>query len=142
MSRLLERAPYGPRDDALFLAEMNELTRAHLAGCEPYRRMWPDWHGAERASELPFVHATVFKHVDLRTEGAGIVHQRTLRSSATSGQAPSRVALDAASSELQGRSTRAILADFVGEEKRPLLVLDSAAALRERGGVSARGAHV
>jgi hypothetical protein len=138
VSRLLERGAYDPRDDALFLAEMNELTRAHLAGCEPYRRMWPAWAGAEHAGELPFVHATVFKHVELRTEGSGIVHQRTLRSSATSGQAPSRVALDAASSELQARSTRAILADFVGDAKRPLFVLDSAAALRERGGVSAR----
>jgi len=138
VSALLDRPPYAPRDDALFLAEMTALTRAHLAGCASYRRMWPAWKDAERARDLPFVHVTVFKHVDLRTEAPGIVHQRTLRSSATTGANPSRVSLDAKSTELQGRSTRAILADFVGAEKRPLFVLDSAAALRERGGVSAR----
>jgi hypothetical protein len=138
VSALLELAPYGPRDDARFLAEMNALTRAHLAGCEAYRRMWPAWSAAARAQELPFVHVNVFKHLDLRTEAPGIVHQRTLRSSATTGASPSRVALDAASSELQARSTRACLAGFVGERKRPLLVLDAAAALRERGGIAAR----
>jgi hypothetical protein len=74
----------------------------------------------------------VFKHVRLRTTGAGIEHGREITSSATSGGAPSAIALDAASSALQARSTTAILSDFLGEAPRPLVVLDAPRSLRSR----------
>jgi len=135
---LLDRPPFAARDDERFLAEMNALTRSHLEGCAPYARMWPGAREAASVAELPFVHVGLFKHLALRTERAGLEHQRTLESSSTSGGGASRIALDALSSELQARSSRAILADFVGEGRRPLLVLDSVRSLRGRGGVSAR----
>ena len=138
MSGLLELAPYAARDDARLLDDLVELSRHHLAGCAAYRAMWPDWSGAATVAELPFVHVGVFKHLELRTEAAGVEHQRTLESSSTTGARASRIVLDAESSELQARSSRAILADFVGEAQRPLLVLDSVASLRRRGAVSAR----
>jgi hypothetical protein len=46
--------------------------------------------------------------------------------------------LDKLSSQLQSRSALAILKDFVGEQKRPLLILDDGKSLRQRGSVSAR----
>jgi hypothetical protein len=75
--------------------------------------------------------------MEFKTCSQGIVHQRTLLSSATTSNLSSRIALDAFSSQLQSRSVVAILADFVGAAKRPLLVLDSSAALRQRGRVPA-----
>lgn len=131
-SALLDRPPFGPREDETLLAELLALTRRHLAGCPEYAAMWPDWSGAEDLTELPFVHTTVFKHLRLRTEGEGIAHQREVRSSATSGQAPSAISLDAHSAERQAVSTRAVLEDFLGPHPRPLVVLDSASALRSR----------
>jgi len=130
--------PYGERDEARFLGELCALTRAHLAGCEGYARMWPGGCSGERLEDFPFVHVGVFKHLALRTERAGIEHQRVLESSSTSGLGASQITLDATSSVLQGQSSRAILADFVGHEQRPLLILDSVKSLRRRGGVSAR----
>jgi hypothetical protein len=139
MSELLSRSPYEARDDAAFLREMNALTRHHQQGCEPYRRIIGSFTAARSVAELPYLHAAVFKHIELRTAGDGIVHEaRTLHSSATTGQSSSRIALDQKSSALQSRSSQAILRDFVGESARPLLVLDHPAALRERGRISAR----
>ncbi len=138
MTDLVERPPYEARDDARFLGEMVALTHHHLAGCPAFGRMWAGWQGAERVEELPYVHVGLFKHIDLRTAGEGIVHQRTLESSATTGAQASRIALDERSTTLQARSSQAILADFVGAAPRPLVVLDSVRSLLRRGGVSAR----
>jgi hypothetical protein len=139
MSRLLDQArPYGPRSETDFLEEMNALTRFHLGGCPEYARIWPDFDRARRLADLPWLHVGLFKHIEFRTTGEGIRHERTLKSSATSSGVPSLVALDRASSELQSASTLAIFRDFVGEGTRPLLVLDSSRSLLTRGEVSAR----
>lgn len=136
MSTLMEKPPFDPRDDSLFLDEMNTLTRWHREGCEPFRRMWPCEAPAKSLDALPFVHVGVFKHLLLQTSGAA--HQRTLLSSSTSGAQPSRITLDDRSSTLQSASSLSILKALVGNDLRPLLVLDDVAALRQRGQVSAR----
>jgi len=138
MSDLLDRPPFADRDDTAFLAEMRRLTRHHLDGCPAYARVWPDWENAASAGELPFLHVNLFKRLELRTDGADLVHERTLLSSSTSGSQPSQIALDSFSSRLQARSALAILKDMVGDRKRPLLVLDDARSLRRRGVLSAR----
>lgn len=130
MSELLTLAPYGPRDDAQFLTEMTALSRHHLNGCVPYRQIWPDWEHAHRPADLPWLHVGLFKLLQFRTDAEGLQHQRVLHSSSTSGQGASQVVLDARSARLQGQSSVAILQDFIGAERRPLVVLDSAKALR------------
>ncbi len=138
MSELLTRPPFGSRDDELFAREMHELTRWHLQHCEEFMRVWPDWQANKHVEELPYLHVGLFKHLLLKTKGPKVRHERELHSSSTSGQNPSRVALDSESSTLQAHSSRAILTALVGEAKRPLLVLDSARSLRRRDSVSAR----
>lgn len=138
MSSLLADRPFAIRDDATFIAELNELTRWHLAGCPAFAAMWQGFSGAIDLAGFPFVHVGVFKHVDLRTEQPGISHQRVLQSSSTSGTSPSRIALDDRSSSLQSSSSAAILRELVGGDARPLLVLDHPSALRVPGRVSAR----
>ena len=118
--------------------EMNELTRMHLAGCPAYARIWPEFREAREIADLPFLHVGLFKHITFKTEGAGIRHQRTLKSSATTSGISSRITLDQGSSQRQSASTLAILKDFVGDAVRPLLVLDSSRSLLARGEVSAR----
>lgn len=130
MSELLNSAPYAQRDEQAFLREMSALTRHHLDGCPAYARIWPGWTVAQSASELPFLHVGLFKLLNLRTQGSGIQHQRTLNSSSTSGMGASQIVMDGLSTRLQGESSIAILKDFVGAEARPLIVLDSPRALR------------
>jgi len=138
MTALLEQPPFAARDDAAFLAEMNALTQWHLENCPAYRAVWPAWRPAARAEDLPYLHAGLFKHVLFKTAGVGIEHQRTLTSSSTSGSDPSKIVLDRRSSDLQAQSSIAILRSLVGGQLRPLIVLDSARALRQRGEVMAR----
>jgi hypothetical protein len=138
VTELLARPPYGARDDARLVAELDALTAHHRAGCPAYARIAPARAPAAATTDLPFVHVGVFKHLDLRTAAAGIEHQRVLTSSATTSGVSSRIALDAKSSKLQSESTQAIFRDWLGADPRPLLVLDSVASLRKRGELSAR----
>lgn len=140
MSRLLDLPPYVERDDALFLREATELTEWHRAGCSAYAKIIADTSSFACVEEIPFLHVGLFKRLDLRTQGPGVEHSRMLLSSTTSGGAPSRIALDRRSSELQARSSLAILTELIGTERRPLLVLDDAASLRRRGEIGARSA--
>jgi hypothetical protein len=140
MSRLLDLEPYGARDDKAFMDEMNALTRHHLAGCEPYARIWKRRaiKAAARPEDLPFMHVGLFKQIDFKTQAEGIRHEHTLMSSATTSSVSSQIHLDTRSSELQGRSNNALWRVWLGEQKLPLVVVDSVKALQPRGGISAR----
>ncbi len=138
MRSMLDRPPYGARDDAEFLAEMKRLDEHHRRGCPVYAAVHPQARCAESIEQIPFLHIGMFKHFDLRTNFRGASFARTLRSSATSGTMPSRIALDLESSKAQSESTQAILQDFIGDERRPLVILDSSKSLRARGEISAR----
>jgi len=137
MSALLQCPPYSERNDDLFLSEINLLTEYHLAGCRAYGRICKGWQPAQRIEDVPFVHVGVFKRIELKTDGEDIVFKRSVHSSSTTGSS-SRIALDQKSSILQSESVSKILGDFLGVEKRPLLVLDSVKSLRRRGEMSAR----
>ena len=123
-------APYGPRDDAALLAELTELTRQHRAGCSEYARIVGPETTFESFDDLPYLHVGLFKRLSLSTTRRGVSRGRTLLSSSTTGAAPSAIALDDASAALQGRSVAAILGEFVGAAKRPLLIVDDRRSLR------------
>ncbi|HEX6095544.1 MAG TPA: hypothetical protein VF432_04390 [Thermoanaerobaculia bacterium] len=135
MSELLAYPPYSERRDALLLEELNALTRHHLERNAVYRRIWPEWKEAKALEEIPFLHAGVFKH--LRLASGDAQRARTLVSSGTTGT-QSQVVMDPDASRLQAASSRAILAELIGAEMTPLVILDHAAALRSRDAIPAR----
>ena len=137
MTSLLDREPYGARDEAQLLNELDLLTRHHRTWCGAFARVWPDNAVSRRIEDVPWLHVGLFKRTVLRTDYPGARRGRTLRSSGTSG-ASSRIELDEDSSNLQARSAAAILRSVLGDDARPLLVLDRAASLREKGSLSAR----
>jgi len=137
LTKLLDHPPFGKRKDSSFLQEMSELCKFHLRWCSSYKSITGDF-SASSVEEIPFIHVGAFKSISLITEAEGIEHQRTLLSSATTSGKSSMIALDKESSELQSRSVHSILGDFIGNAKRPLLVLDSPKSLRTRGVLSAR----
>lgn len=138
MSALLQQNPYGERDDRVFLSELRTLTRHHIAGCPEYRHAWQNWDGAEDVAEFPFLHVGAFKSMQFVTNAPGIKHRRVLKSSATSSGVSSQITLDPCSADLQARSSQAILAHFLGDVRRPLVILDSVAGLRSGTELSAR----
>jgi hypothetical protein len=140
MTTLLDSPPYAARGEREFRGELLTLTEHHLAGCPEYRAAWPTWRPTDDVAGFPFLHVGTFKSIEFVTSATGLKHQRVLKSSATSSGMSSRIVLDQKSSELQARSSHAILANFLGNEQRPLVVLDSPAGLRNGTEVSARTA--
>ena len=140
MTALLDSPPYAARAELEFRAELLTLTEHHLDGCPEYRAAWPGWRPTDDITGFPFLHVGAFKSIRFVTNAAGLRHQRVLKSSATSSGISSQIVLDRRSAEMHARSSRAILADFLGTEQRPLVVLDSPAGLRTGTELSARTA--
>ncbi len=138
MSPLLDRPPFGPRDDEALRREMAALTHFHRRACPPYAELTKGLGKPRRLEDVPFVHVGLFKQMELRSEHASVRHQRVLKSSATTSGTSSRIPLDDESSRRQARSVVAILSDFIGAEPRPLLVLDDPRSLRDGGELPAR----
>jgi Acyl-protein synthetase, LuxE len=129
---LLAAQPYalppGERQRLLLDALKLELSYA----CERnlqyrnYVRHWPiDFREAERISDLPYLPVAVFKaNPPLALVEASEI-KRTLSSSSTTGQVPSRVVLDSATSRRMTKGVIRIIRDFVGGARRPYLIVDT-----------------
>jgi len=94
-------------------------------------------------ADIPPVPAAMFKQFDLATVPPDRVY-RWLRSSATSGQTPSRVPLDKVTARRQTRALSTILAHFIGKKRIPMLVFDlpQSGTTGADGGLTARGAGI
>lgn len=119
-----------PEREAALLAGLNRLTRWHHAHCPSYARMLEGAYGAEaakgtaeRLAEVPYLPVRLFMHLALQSVPDEAV-VRHLTSSGTSGGPVSRIPLDAETSGLQIRALAAITQAFIGQERRPMLVLD------------------
>jgi len=144
---LLNLPPFGvaaaSKAAALVPAVREELVH-HFEHCPPFQR-WCRHEGfdprgdLEDLSAVPPLPAGVFKRLALcSVPQAQLV--RTVTSSATSSQVPSRVPLDAVTRARQMRALGAILAHRLGGRRRPFLVLEAppeAAAASDRE-ISAR----
>lgn len=124
------------------LAALNRLTAWHAEQCPGYARILAamGWKAspAESLADLPFLPAQLFKRTLLASvPETGIL--RTLRSSGTSGQPPSRIALDRETADLQGRALGHIMREFLGPRRLPMVIVDEPVRTAA-GGFTARSA--
>ena len=108
-----------------------------------YLQAWPlDYRAAASLGDLPYLPAGAFKASPplALVDPESIV--RTLASSATTGQRPSRVPLDAPTSRRMVKGVVAIASDFIGSRRRPYLVIDMPGTLAEGGELGARAAAI
>jgi len=132
IDEILRTAPYrtspGEHDD-LFRRAVGEAVRHHCACCPPFAR-WYRKHADPEApigdlTQLPLLPVTAFKRMRLESvETASVV--RLLKSSATSSQTPSSVALDATTRDRQMRALGTLMSAMIGPRRRPFVVLDAA----------------
>ena len=108
-----------------------------------YVANWPiDFCAAERIADLPYLPVGVFKaNPPLALVGTEDV-KRTLTSSATTGQVPSRVVLDAATARRMAKGVVTIIRDFIGPARRPYLIIDTPENLAAHAQLGARGAAI
>jgi hypothetical protein len=146
---LLDTRPYamapGQRNERLLALFKRELEYAceRSSRFSNYVRHWPvSLAAADKIADLPYLPVSVFKaNPPLSLVPASEV-KRTLRSSSTSGQVPSRVVLDAATSRRMTKGVIAIIRDFVGAARRPYLVIDTQENLGRQSELGARGAAI
>lgn len=145
---LLERPVYGltaAYKQALLLDDIRELTQWHKSACVSYSKILDALYSAPTSfttlADVPFLPVRIFKHQKL----ASIFDDqivKTVTSSGTSGQMPSQIFLDKATASLQVKILSRIMADFVGQKRLPMLVIDCKATVKDRYRFSARTAGI
>jgi hypothetical protein len=127
---------------AVLQAELSWAIECHTA-LRRYVEAWPlDYRSAPRIADLPFLPVAVFKaDPPLALVPPGNI-SRTVLSSATTGQSPSRVVLDAETSRRTMRAISAIVRDFIGPARRPYLVIDTPESIAGSAQLAAHGAAV
>jgi hypothetical protein len=127
------------------LAEMNALTSFHAERCPPYRRILSaacqEKTQAYSLAEVPFIPVRVFKELELRSQPTELI-VKTLTSSGTTGQRPSRIFLDQNTAREQVHALVRIVRSFLGRNRLPMLILDHPGVVKEKNTFSARGAGV
>ena len=121
------------------------LTLLHYERCPEYGRILDllgfDPSVRHACAELPFLPVRLFKTYDL----CSIPRERivkTLTSSGTSGQAVSKIFLDADTVRNQSKTLNEIISSFIGKQRLPLLLLDTEMLKKDRSMYSARGAGI
>lgn len=148
LSAILQNKPYGmpaPEKRALYAEGLTELTRFHREHCPEYGRLLAALGCPDRMActleNTPMLPVSLFKDLELRSIPEEAVF-KTLTSSGTTGQRVSKIVLDGETSAHQQQALYQIMADFLGEQRLPFLVLDSKKVLRDRAMFSARGAGI
>src|ERR1700758_1393024 len=113
------------------------------ASLRRYLQAWPvDYRAAADIADLPYLPVGTFKASPPLALVAPENIVRTLASSATTGQTPSRVVLDTATSRRMVKGVAAIASDFIGGRRRPYLVIDAAETLATGGDFGGRAAAI
>ena len=132
----------GPRLLELLRDELDYAATRH-AGFGNYIRSWPcDPRAASRVEQLPFLPVGIFKADPPVSLVEPKEVKRTLASSATTGQVPSKVVVDSPTARRMTKGVVAILQDFIGPARRPYLVVDAPATAANAHELGARGAAI
>lgn len=127
---------------AVLQAELSYAIERHVP-LRRYVEAWPvDYRGAQRIADLPYLPVGVFKADPPLALVSPEAIVRTLASSATTGQTPSRVVLDTETSRRMVKGVTSIIRDFIGPMRRPYLVIDTPESLLGGAQLGARSAAI
>ena len=138
--------PYGvpqAQKEALLLEHLAALTAHHQAHCPPYARLVQALGGKTPTTiaDVPFLPVSLFK-TDLLSSVPSDQVFKLVTSSGTTGQAVSRITLDRDTAALQSRALAAIMADLLGPQRLPMVIVDCASTLKDRTRFNARAAGI
>lgn len=143
----LDAPPYqlpAAQKQPLLLSALNALTEWHVQRCPPYAHARARMFAAGAATcreALPWLPVRLFKTQELVSAAPSQII-KTLTSSGTTGQAVSRIYLDRETSLRQTRVLTTIMASFLGKQRWPMVIVDSADLLKDRSKFNARAAGI
>ncbi len=109
----------------IFREEIDCACERH-PGYKNYVQQWPtDYRTAGKVADLPFLPVAMLKANPPLSLVAADEIKRTLTSSATTSQLPSRVVVDSKTARRTTKGIVAIVRDFIGPARRPYLVVDT-----------------
>lgn len=126
---------------AVLLPHLNALNAHHDRHCPAFRRLRTATKLPLQASdytELPMLATALFKHRQLSSISSDTVY-KTLTSSGTTGEA-SQITLDRTTATLQSKALIKILQQFIGKQRRPMLIIDAPGVQHEQTHFTARSA--
>lgn len=149
IDRALTLPPYCQPPDEKEAALLDMLRAEFEYACQRhtgYRNYVEHWsvpfRSAVRVADLPFLPVGILKaNPPLSFVGPDEI-KRTLTSSATTSQLPSRVVLDAPTARRMTKGVVTIIRDFIGPARRPYLVVDTRDFMGDRNSLGARGAAI
>jgi hypothetical protein len=131
--------------DSILTRGLLELTAQHTTLCPYYRQMLEAQgfraEDVQSPADIPFLPVRLFKQLELLSVPREYV-VKTLTSSGTSGQTPSRIFLDRATAANQTKALTRIVSAVTGAQRMPMIVVDSPAVIKDRALFSARGAGI
>ena len=131
--------------DKLLTQKLIELTEFHKMNCEPYARFLKaiqyDAAKVTSAADIPFFPVRLFKEQDLLSIPREKVF-KVMTSSGTTGQSVSKIYVDKETAMLQQKVMIRILSDYIGNQRIPILVIDTPAVMKDRKQFTARGAAI
>lgn len=143
----LDAAPYdlpAAQKQNSLLNALNALTEWHIQHCLPYARMRQRMFSPGTAAcreDIPWLPVRLFKTQNLMSVQRGEII-KTLTSSGTTGQAVSHIYIDRETAMRQTRALTSIMANFLGKQRLPMVIVDSADLLKNRSRFNARAAGI
>lgn len=151
MDSFFEKEPYDvtqAEKERLLMKRVGDLTAFHTKHCSPYKKMTACLQqmgivsaDGDDPEQIPFLPARLFKETELRSVPETEVTKILTSSGTTAGQV-SRISLDAETAALQQRALASIVTSFIGQERLPMVIIDTASVMKERERFSARAAGI
>jgi phenylacetate-coenzyme A ligase PaaK-like adenylate-forming protein len=124
---------------------LRQLTIWHNSNCIEYQRILNalnvEPNSITRLEDIPFIPVRLFKEFDLRSIRPDQIF-KTMTSSGTSGQQPSKIFLDRETAHFQTKILARLIQSLIGRKRVPMLIIDSPGVLKNRSAFSARGAGI
>lgn len=143
----LQLLPYSlsrQEKSAYLLPMLNQLTAGHYENCHAYKKIMDLFQKnrlARNLEEVPYLPINLLKEMELASVPPHEVF-KILHSSGTTGGQPSTVILDRETAQLQTAALANIMRDYLGENRRPMLIMDSESVIKNPKEFSARGAAI
>ncbi|MGN0605353.1 MAG: acyl-protein synthetase [Oscillospiraceae bacterium] len=129
----------------MLTSELLQLTEFHRLNCREYSNFLDaagyNPENVNCISDIPFFPVRLFKEYDLLSVDRSSIF-KTMTSSGTTGQKPSRIFVDKETAMIQQKVMVKILSDYWGSKRLPMLIIDSPSILKDRQSFTARGAAI
>ena len=148
LNLIINKAPYSisqAEKEQFYVESLSAITKYHYEHCPEYRRIIDTLYRGETAAlsigDIPFIPVSLFKEYELLSIAKSAV-TKTMTSSGTTGQRPSKIFLDKTTAFNQSKVLTKLVSSFTGPKRLPMLVVDTNLVTKDRNLFSARGAGV